>query len=171
MRAFLLLGSEALQLVDYRVDFLKQHPPGSFQRVELAFASSDGDLLRAQLGLRLLHAGLQRNLFIQQRVFLSAPFAYPFLQSGQVSLQFGDLILPSENRRRRLAGTVAIQVAAGINSVPAEQFATQSDEIKRAIGLAPGCRGAGKVADNEGLAQQPLHQRLHSVVGFDNGKR
>jgi len=104
-----------------------KHPPGTLQRVELAFASSDGDLLRAQLGLGLLQAGLQRNLLVQQHVFLPAPLAHSFLQSGQVSLQFGDLVLPSKNRRRRLAGTVAVRVAAGINSVPAEEFA----EIER----------------------------------------
>ena len=126
---------------------------------------------RAQLVVFALHAGLQPDLLVQQHVFSPAPLADPFLQSGQVRLQFGDLILPSENRRRRLAGTVAIQVAAGINSVPAEEFTAQGDEIKRAIGLAPGCRGAGKVAHNEGLAQQPLHQGLHPGVGFDNRER
>ena len=64
---FLLLGGQALDLVNDGVDLLVQQALGILQRIELAFARGDGHFLGAQFGLRLLQAGLQLGLLALQR--------------------------------------------------------------------------------------------------------
>ncbi len=76
--------------------------------------------------LRLLQARLQFRLLALQRALAAAGFGDLFLQAPPARrLQFGDLVLAAENRRRRFAVAVAVQIAAGVNAVAAEQVAAQ----------------------------------------------
>ena len=59
LQPFLFLRGQALDLINDRINLLVQQALGILQRVELAFVRGDGDFLGAQLGLRLLQAGLQ----------------------------------------------------------------------------------------------------------------
>ena len=67
LQPFLLLGGQALNFVDDRVDLLVQQALRVLQRVELAFVGGDGHFLGAQFGLGLLQAGLQLGLLALQR--------------------------------------------------------------------------------------------------------
>ena len=135
LQTFLFLRGEALDFKNHRLDFLVQQPVGILQRVELAFARGDGDFLLAQFRLRLLQAGLQFRLLAQQRAALAARLGDAFLDFRQFVLQIGDLIFPAKNRSRRLGIAVAVQIAAGVNAVPAQQIALQRHEIAAGVAV------------------------------------
>ena len=125
--AFLFLRGQALNLVNDGVDLLVQQALGILQRIELAFVRGDGHFLGAQLGLRLLQAGLQvRSARSAARRGLRLTSATSLLQFRQRRLQLGDLVLAAQDRGRRLAVAVAVDIAAGVNAVPAQQLAARA---------------------------------------------
>src|SRR5437667_8504129 len=103
--------------------------------------SDDGDFLFAQLALRGLQSRLQRGLFAQQSAFAPTQSVDPLVEVVERLFQLGDLVLSSENRGRGLAGTIPIQIAAGINAIAVQQFAAARDKIEFRLALAPDTRG------------------------------
>jgi len=102
------------------------------------------NFLGAQFRLRFLQTGLQFGLFALQRALAAARVVDSGLQTFQRLTEFEDLILASENRRRRATVPLPVQITARVNAVAIQEFATARDEIKLAFRLAPGgCRGCG----------------------------
>ena len=167
-RALGLLGRQAVDLENHGLDFLGEQAGGVFQGLELALARGDGDLPRAQFGLRLLQAGLQLRLLAQERALLPAGVADAFLQGAGGLAQFGDLIFAAQDGGGRPAVAVAVQIAAGEDAVPVEQIARWGDEVVGPVGLAPGSRRRRKVGRDQRLAQQPPQQRLDGGFGLND---
>src|SRR5438552_3483825 len=99
--------------------------------------SGDGDFLFAQLALRGLQSCLQSGLFAQQFTFAPTQSVDPVVEFIERLFQLDDLVLSSENRGRRLAGTIPVQIAAGINAIAVQQFAAARDKIEFRLALAP----------------------------------
>src|SRR5437773_593047 len=97
----------------------------------------NGDFLGLEFGLGLLQGGLEFGLLALQGAFAAADFGDQFLQFAQRGSQFRDLILAPENRGGRFAVAVAIEIAAGVNAVRAEQVAAQRHIMESAVSVAP----------------------------------
>ena len=171
LQTFLLLRGEALDFKNDRLDFLVQQPVGILQRVELALARGDGDFLLAQFRLRLLQRRLQFGLLAQQRAAFAAHLGHAVLERGQFILQIGNLILAAQNGARRLGIAVAVQIAAGVNAVTAQQIALQRDEIAARVAVLDLRRRGRQIRRDERAAEQRLQKPVHRRVRLDDAQR
>ena len=80
--------------------------------------------------------------------------------------QFGNLILPREQR----GGRIAVAAASAEHAVPREQLAGACHKIQVAMLLAAAHRGV-EIRHDDQAAKQPVEQRLNRVVASQLAKR
>ena len=77
---FLLLRGQALNFVNYRLDFLVKQALRILEGLELAFTRGNGHFLRSEFGLGVFEAGLKVELLALQRSFADAQRGHLLLQ-------------------------------------------------------------------------------------------
>ena len=171
LQAFLFLGGQALNLIDHRVNLLEEQPLRALQGVEFAFVGGDGHLLGAQVGLRLLKAGLELGLLALEGALGAAEFRHLLVQRGEIGPQPGNLVFPPQDGSRGLAIAVAVVTAARVNAVAAQQLAAQCDVMEGAVALVPSGSGRVEIPHDAGRAQQALQQGLNGRLALHDRQR
>ena len=164
-----LLTGQGLEIpIDLSQANLKR-PLGGLKCIELALTGGHGDLLLAQFHPHLFESQLQGRLLGLESPLLPTGLGDAVLQRGDLGLEFGDLILATQDARRRLArGALG---STGEYAEPVEDLARGRHEVP--AGPSPAGQGQGgvQVGHDQGATQQSRHEGRHRGLDLHDRQR
>ena len=163
------LAGEGLEIAIYLSQPNLQRTLGRLKRIELTLTGRHGDFLLAQFDPNFFETHLKGGLFGLKGALLATGLSNAFLQHCDLRLEFRDLVLASQDARRRFAGC-ALSTARE-HAQPIEDLAGGSDKVPASPGAGRQGLGHRQVGHDERATQQTGHQGRHRGFGFHHRQR